>query len=93
MTHEAIARRTNRPVEIIRETIAELEKGDSRSRSPEAKGARIRRLDKHRDWGWILVNYERFRQIASEEQRREKTKERVKSLGDRHGLPDEPNAK
>jgi hypothetical protein len=80
MTHEAIARRTNRPIELIRKTISELEEGDPRSRSPKFKGARIKRLDSHRDWGWMIVNYARFRKIASGEQRREKTKARVEKF-------------
>ncbi len=84
MTHEAIARRTNRPVEIIRETIKELESPDPRSRTPDANGARIFRLDDHRDWGWGIVNYERFRKLSSEEQRREKTNARVKKYRDLH---------
>lgn len=77
MTHEAIARRTNRPVETIRKTILELEGPDARSRTPDCNGARLRRLDDHRDWGWMIVNYDYFRAIASEEQRREKTLSRV----------------
>src|SRR5438552_8403678 len=77
MTHEAIARRTNRPIEIIRETITELEQPDPLSRTPTCNGARIKRLDKHRDWGWLIVNYADFRKIASEEQRRERTRTRV----------------
>lgn len=77
MTHEAISRRTNRPISVIRKTISELEAPDDRSRSPEFNGARIKRLDDHRDWGWMIVNYEFFREIATEEQRREKTLARV----------------
>jgi hypothetical protein len=77
MTHEAIARRTNRPIETIRETITGLESPDLRSRSPEFDGARIKRLDEHRDWGWFIVNFDKFRKTASEEQRRERTRERV----------------
>lgn len=77
MTHEAIAARTNRPLELIRETIAELEGPDPKSRTPDHQGKRIVRLDNHRDWGWMIVNYERFRKTASEEQRREKTRNRV----------------
>jgi hypothetical protein len=78
MTHEAIAARTNRPLRVIKETILELEGPDPRSRTPDFNGARIKRLDDHRDWGWFIINYEKFRLIASEEQRREKTKERVR---------------
>lgn len=77
MTHEAIARRTNRSIETIRKTILELEGPDPRSRTPDLNGARIKRLDQHRDWGWLIINYKEFREIASEEQRREKTLARV----------------
>jgi len=77
MTHEAIARRTNRPLEVIRETIAVLESPDRKSRRPDDEGRRIARLDKHRDWGWFIVNYEHFRKTITEEQRREGTRCRV----------------
>lgn len=77
MTHEAIARTTNRPLDLIRQKISELEGPDPRSRTPDANGARIRRLDDHRDWGWVIINYDRFRNIATDEQRRIKTKLRV----------------
>jgi hypothetical protein len=77
VTHEAIARRTNVPLEIVKAAIAELEKPDARSRNPDHAGARIVRLDAHRDWGWLIVNYHHYRTIASEEQRREKTLQRV----------------
>lgn len=78
MTHEAISRRTNRPIELIRKTISELEQPDAKSRTPQFRGSRIKRLDGHRDWGWMILNYDRFRKTASEEQRREKTKERTR---------------
>jgi len=77
MTHEAIARRTNRPVDIIRSTIAELEAPDPQSRTPDALGARLKRLDAHRDWGWCIINFDRFHKLASDEQRRAKNRERV----------------
>ena len=75
MTHEAIARRTNRPLAVIQETITELEGPDPRSRTKDFGGARIKRLDDHRDWGWIIVNYEKFRSLRDEEARREYRKE------------------
>jgi hypothetical protein len=77
MTYDAIARRTNRPVDIIRSTIARLEAPDPQSRTPDAKGARLQRLDEHREWGWFITNYDHFHKIASEVQRREKTRVRV----------------
>jgi len=93
MTHEAIARRTNRPISIIRETIAKLESPDAASRTPDDDGRRIKRLDEHRDWGWMITNYDRFRLIASDEQRREKTNARVsryraKVRGQKEGTPE-----
>lgn len=78
MTQEAISRRTNVPVKEIERAITALESPDLKSRTPSENGARLVRLDSHRDWGWIIVNYHTFRQIASEEQRKEKTRERVK---------------
>ncbi len=77
MTPEAIHRRTNVPLEMVKSGISELEKPDARSRNPDHGGARIVRLDDHRDWGWLIVNYGHYRGIASEEQRREKTVLRV----------------
>ena len=79
-THEALSRRTNVPIDVIKKGIAELERPDNRSRRPEHDGRRIVRLDEHRDWGWLIVNYEYYRKIASEEQRREKTRERVQKF-------------
>lgn len=77
-TYEAIARRTNVPLDIVRQAISILESPDTRSRNPNHEGRRIVRLDEHRDWGWMIVNYEEYRKMASEEQRRQKTLERVR---------------
>ncbi len=76
-TPEAISRRTNVPIETVKRAIAILEAPDPLSRTPEEGGARIKRLDAHREWGWWIVNYARFRDTASEQQRREKTLARV----------------
>jgi hypothetical protein len=80
MTHEAIARRTNRPIKLIRETIAALEDKDPASRTPTDDGRRIQRLDDHRYWGWLIINYDKFRDLASDIQRREKTAARVRKF-------------
>lgn len=77
-TPESISRRTNVPLQIVQEAIAKLEGPDPHSRSTEENGARIRRLDPHRSWGWEIVNYERYRAIASDEQRRENTRNRTR---------------
>lgn len=78
MTHEAIARRTVRPLAVIQRTIAKLEAPDSRSRTDEENGRRLKRLDAHRDWGWLIINYERFKRYVTEDHRRAKTRERVR---------------
>ncbi len=80
MTHEALARYTNVPADVVREAIIALESPDPESRNPDHQGARIVRLDSHRTWGWMIVNYERYRIIGCEEQRREKTRNRVHKL-------------
>ena len=77
MTYEAIARRTNRPLGLIRSTIAELEAPDPQSRTPDADGARLKRLDAHRDGGGGIINFDRFNKLVNEEQRRGKTRTRV----------------
>lgn len=60
MTPEVIARRTGIPLEIILKGIAALEEPDPTSRSAELGGRRIDRLDDHRVWGWLLVNFKHY---------------------------------
>ena len=77
MTPESISRRTNVPLDIVKKYITVLESPDPVSRRKNDGGRRIVRLDEHRDWGWLIVNYEFYRNLASEDQRREKTRQRV----------------
>lgn len=70
ITPESMSARTGIPIEIIEEGIRELEQEDPSSRSPEMNGKRIVRLDPHRNWGWYLVNYEKYRNLRDEESRR-----------------------
>jgi len=71
MTAEAIARRTSIPVDVIKTGIEALEQPDPDSRSPDDDGRRIRRLDEHRAWGWQVVNHAKYRDMRSNEDRRE----------------------
>lgn len=84
MTPEGIARVTNVPIEIVRRALKVLEQPDPQSRNPLSQGARIVRLDEHRDWGWMITNYAYYRGIGSEEQRRERTRLRVMRWRKRH---------
>jgi hypothetical protein len=77
MTHESIHRRTNIPLDIIQRGITELERVDTRSRSPLAEGRRLERLDQHRDWGWQIVNYQHYRNLATAEEKREADRKRI----------------
>lgn len=76
MTPTAIAGRTRIPIEKVSAFLTRLENPDSESRTPDGDGRRIVRLDDHRTWGWIILNYDTFRKIASEEQRKSSAKAR-----------------
>ena len=71
MTEEAIARRTTIPLQIIEEGLQTLAEPDPDSRSPDEQGRCITLLSDSRPWGWRIVNYDHYRKIRSEEERRE----------------------
>lgn len=67
MTAEAIARRTNVPPAIVKDRLAKLEAPDPTSRTPACEGRRITRIDAHRDWGWQITNFMKYRESANKE--------------------------
>lgn len=71
MTAEAIARRTNVPLDQIKAAISALCEPDAESRTPGDDGRRLLPLDPNRSWGWQIVNYHHYRKIRDEEGRRE----------------------
>lgn len=71
MTAEAIARRTTIPLEVIKTGLQGLTEPDPDSRTPDEEGRRIVPIDESRTWGWRVVNYDHYRKIRSEEERRE----------------------
>lgn len=75
MTPDAISRRTTIPIEIIERGISELEREDDGSRTPDENGRRILRISDTRTWGWQVVNYEKYRQIRTADERREYMKQ------------------
>ena len=77
-TPEAIAGRTSLPLEIINEGLAALSAPDKRSRSDLHKGRRIILSDDERDWGWEIVNYKYYRDLASRVDKQAKDKERIR---------------
>lgn len=70
MTAEAIARRTNVPIELVTIALEKLAAPDPHSRSKEYEGRRIIPVDEQRSWGWIIVNYTYYRNLRDEEARR-----------------------
>lgn len=71
MTLQAISRRTTIPLDILTAGIAPLLELDPESRTPDAGGRRLIPLVEGRAWGWHIVNYEHYRQLKREEDRRE----------------------
>jgi hypothetical protein len=70
MTAEAIARRTNVPIDVVCYSLKKLSDADPRSRTGDEEGRRIVLLDEHRDWGWRIVNYRNYRDMRDEEARK-----------------------
>lgn len=70
----AIAEEVGITVAEVREALKRLEAPDPESRSPDEEGRRITLLDDHRDWGWVVVNYAKYRAIRSADDRREQNR-------------------
>ncbi len=79
MTIAAIHRITSIPVEILEAGIKVLEAPDHGSRTPDMEGKRISRLDEHRDWGWFLVNFAKYRQMVTREEKKEADRARIQA--------------
>ena len=86
MTQEAIARRTNVPVKIVRSALLDLCKPDPRSRNPKEHGKRLVKLDDHRDWGWQIVNYVEYRDVKDKDELRAKAAERQRLHREQQGV-------
>lgn len=78
MTREAISRRLNVPLKVLNEAISKLEAPDPSSRNPNHEGRRLAKLDDHRDWGWLILNWDEYEAIKCKEDQRAKTLARVR---------------
>lgn len=83
----AIAEETGLNHDEVQAAIQVLESPDAESRSPEREGRRIYRLDDHRAWGWQIVNYEKYRAIRSEDDRREQNRLAQERFRNKHSKP------
>ena len=92
MHPRAISEEVGLSIEAVRAALIELESPDPESRSPEQNGRRIIRLDEHRDWGWQIVNYVKYRAIRSEEDRREQNRLAQERYRQRHSKQSKPRS-
>jgi len=70
MTPPSIAAQTSIPLKIIEKGIKTLEADDPYSRTEGQNGKRIRLLNPNRPWGWEVINYKKYRDMASAEDKR-----------------------
>jgi hypothetical protein len=89
-TPPALSRRTGIPLDILEHGIEKLQEPDPYSRSSDFDGRRITLLDENRPWGWEIVNYAHYRDLASREDKREKDRIRIANM--RKGLKDKDAA-
>lgn len=78
-TPQTMADEIGLPLERVKAALIELESPDPQSRSPEAEGRRIIRVSDHRDWGWKLVNWDYYRSLISQADKREKDADRQRA--------------
>lgn len=65
MTRQALSRRLNVPMETLNHAIGVLESPDTASRDMAYDGRRIERLDQHRDWGWKILNWDKYESVRT----------------------------
>ena len=101
MTVDAIHGQTGMPVDIIKRGIKKLMEPDPNSRSKDEEGRRIVLIDDERDWGWCIVNYKKYSEMRTSEERNSymrsymqerRGKERAKKLVEKHFGPESGDA-
>lgn len=80
---KVISLATGLPEPDVIRALAYLEAADFQSRTDEHQGRRIVRLNEHRDWGWHIVNYEKYRHMRDMDDVRAAGRERVARHRDR----------
>lgn len=65
-------------VDQVRAAIAYLEGPDPESRTTDHGGARIIRMDPHRDWGWVVVNLSKYQYMRDIDEKRRQDAERAR---------------
>ncbi len=78
MTFFAIAQRLVLPEDEVILQIGKLCNPDPLSRTPDEDGRRLIQLDPHRNWGWLIVNYQKYRDMKCENDRKRQVREAVR---------------
>lgn len=91
MTPFTISRRTGIPIEHIEAGIKVLQSPDKNSRTPGEEGRRIMLIDGHRDWGWLIVNHNKYKNLQDSSTVREQTRERVRKHREKRRLVTDGN--
>jgi uncharacterized phage protein (TIGR02220 family) len=63
MTRQSLARRFNVPISVLNDAIERLSAPDPNSRDQAFGGRRIQKLDEHRDWGWQILNWQKYQDL------------------------------
>ena len=66
----AISDEVGLSLERVDSAIQKLEGSDAYSRSRNNDGRRIELIDPERPWGWVIINYDKYRQIRKADDRR-----------------------
>ena len=77
MTPQAISARTSIPLDIITKGIVILSEPDPYTRAPGEDGRRIVLMDDRRPWGWLIVNYLKYRDLKSRQDKLDADRIRV----------------
>lgn len=56
----------------VKDALLVLSSPDIETRTPDDEGRRIRLIDEHRDWGWMIVNHAKYRELCSHAQNAER---------------------
>src|SRR5665213_2251256 len=75
-----ISRKTLLPQEVVDAGLAALSEPDPLSRNSDYDGRRIVLIDPDRSWGWRLVNYQRYSNLRSEDERREYHRNKMREI-------------
>ena len=77
ITPPALAAKTSIPLEIIEKGLEQLSEPDRYSRSSAEEGRRIVPIEDDRPWGWVIVNYSHYKNLASVQDKKEKDRQRM----------------